>query len=497
MGEMRFKSVYFLGIGGIGMSALARYFLQLGARVTGYDKTPSTLTDLLISEGMDIHFNEDSSLIPEDVDLVIWTPAVPKTDAEYLFVQDRGIPVKKRAEVLGEIATPYNTIAVAGTHGKTTTTTMIAHIFQTAGKPLLAFLGGISKNYGTNFVKSSVIGHRSTPSLPHSITSSPHHPITSSPPHLPTCIVEADEFDRSFLQLSPDIAIITSIDVDHLDIYNHKDQLKQSFGDFVGKIRDNGTLIIKKSVEIDRDIPEGISRFTYQLEGDADFSAGNISIHNGLMHFDFITPERRIPGFVLGMPGMFNLENALAALAASWLCGISDEELKHAMKGFNGVVRRFDFQINRKDLVYIDDYAHHPEELRACIHAVRELYPGKKLTGVFQPHLYSRTRDLADDFASVLEELDVLILLEIYPAREQPIEGIHSRMLLNKINISDKLLCDRNELLEVLDVRRPEVLLTLGAGDIGQLVKPITDLYQRKVREAKPAYNGDKTEPGQ
>jgi len=485
---MTFRSVYFLGIGGIGMSALARYFQQTGARVAGYDKTPSTLTDLLMSEGMDIHFAEDPSRIPEDVDLVIWTPAVPTTHAEYRSFLDRGIPVRKRAEILGEIASPYTTIAVAGTHGKTTTTTMIAHIFHTAGKPVLAFLGGISKNYGTNLVMSEV----SSPH--HIITSSPHHPPTSLPPYLPTCIVEADEFDRSFLQLSPDIAIITSMDADHLDIYNHKDQLKQSFGDFAGRIRSNGTLIIKKALGLDRDIPEGISRFTYQLEGSADFSASNISIKDGLIHFDFITPEKKNPGFVLGMPGMFNLENALAAMAAAWLSGISEEELKRAMKGFNGVVRRFDIRINRKDFVYIDDYAHHPEELRACIHAVRELYPGKKLTGVFQPHLYSRTRDFADDFAKVLEELDALILLDIYPAREKPIEGIHSRMLLGKINISDKLLCDRIDLLEVLARRRPELLLTLGAGDIDQLVKPITDQFQRQISEKRPAYNSDKTE---
>jgi len=460
MREKRFRSVYFLGIGGIGMSALARYFLQQGAHVSGYDKTPSALIDHLISEGMEIHFNEDTSRIPDNVDLVIWTPAVPKEHAEYSYFLENGISVRKRAEVLGEIASPYTTIAVAGTHGKTTTTTMIAHIFHTAGKPMMAFLGGISRNYATNFVQLAVGSWQ--------LAESPH------------CIVEADEFDRSFLHLSSDIAIITSMDADHLDIYNHRDQMKQSFGDFAGKIRDKGSLIIKKGVELERELPAGVSRFTYSLHGDADFSARDISIRDGLIHFDFVTPKKSLPGFVLGMPGMFNLENAIAALAAGYLSGIAEEDLKRSMLHFNGVVRRFDIRIKRNDLIYIDDYAHHPEELHACIQAVRELYPGKQITGVFQPHLFSRTRDLADDFARVLAELDSLILLDIYPARERPIEGVHSRMLLDKTDLSDKRLCDKDHLLEILEERRPEVLLTLGAGDIDQLVKPITDRFSNK-----------------
>ncbi|MBE0649084.1 MAG: UDP-N-acetylmuramate--L-alanine ligase [Bacteroidales bacterium] len=469
MSENPFKSVYFLGIGGIGMSALARYFLQQGAHVAGYDKTASALTDQLISEGMEIHFNEDPSRIPVDVDLAIWTPAVPREHAEYRHLLKRGIRVKKRAEVLGEIANPFSTIAVAGTHGKTTTSTMIAHIFHSAGKPMMALLGGISKNYGTNYVQLAEGSGQ-------------------------FCIVEADEFDRSFLQLSPDIAIITSMDADHLDIYNHRDQLKESFGDFTGKIRNNGKLIIKKGVEIDREVPEEVSRFTYSLQGDADFYASNIAIREGLIHFDFITPEAPLPGFVLGMPGMFNLENAIAALAASWLSGIPEAEMKRALLDFGGVVRRFDIRIKRNDFVYIDDYAHHPEELHACIQAVRELYPGKQITGIFQPHLYSRTRDLADDFARALAELDSLILLEIYPAREQPIEGIHSRMLLDKTNLSDKLLCDRKELPDILEKRHPEVLLTLGAGDIDQLVMPIVRLFETKEKHGKTSVNHSEQE---
>ncbi|NQV02939.1 MAG: UDP-N-acetylmuramate--L-alanine ligase [Bacteroidia bacterium] len=454
MGDNGVRSVYFLGIGGIGMSALARYFQMQGAHVAGYDKMPTPLTDQLISEGMEVHFNEDPSRIPDDIDLVIWTPAVPKEHAEYRYFSERGVPIRKRAEILGEIASPFNTVAVAGTHGKTTISTMIAHIFHTADTPFMAFLGGISKNYGTNFVQ-----------LTHQLT---------------TCIVEADEFDHSFLHLSPDIAIITSMDADHLDIYNHEDQLKKSFGEFAGRIRSNGSLILKKGIDLGKEIPEGISRFSYALQGEGDFYAKNIVIRDGLNHFDFVTPDKIMPGFMLGMPGMFNLENAIAALATGWITGIKEEDLKRAMQGFTGVVRRFEIQIRQDDLIYIDDYAHHPEELQACIRAVRELYPGKQITGIFQPHLYSRTRDLADDFARALAELDSLILLDIYPAREFPIEGIHSGMLLRKTKLADKLLCKREDLLDILEKRNPEVLLTLGAGDIDQLVKPITERFGNK-----------------
>ena len=270
------------------------------------------------------------------------------------------------------------------------------------------------------------------------------------------------------------------MDADHLDIYNHTDNLKQSFGEFAGRIRSNGSLILKKGIDLGSRIPEGISRFSYSLQGEADFCANNIAIHEGLIHFDFVTPVETMTGFVLGMPGMFNLENAIAALAVGWITGIQEKDLKRAIQRFTGVARRFDILINRDGLVYIDDYAHHPEELRACIRAVRELYPGKQVTGVFQPHLYSRTRDLADDFARVLAELDSLIILEIYPAREVPIEGISSGMLLKKTNLVDKQLCKKEDLLDILEERRPEVLLTLGAGDIDQLIKPIMERFGNK-----------------
>jgi len=461
MGLSGIRSVYFLGIGGIGMSALARYFKQTGAQVSGYDRTPTPLTDALTGEGIDIHFTENPALIPNQVDLVVWTPAVPTDHAEYTFLMRKGFPVRKRAEVLGEIATSFNTIAVAGTHGKTTTSTLIAHLFHTAGKEFLAFLGGISKNFSNNFIWCK------------------DHPVVPSPGHpAATCIVEADEYDRSFLHLRPDIAIITSADPDHLDIYTHPDQLKQSFEEFTGNIREGGSLILKSGVPIN---PAGFFRyhtFSYSLNAEASFYAKNIQIRDGSIHFDLVTPTEAIPGFRLGVPGMFNLENAVAALAAGYLSGIGAEAMKEALQSFTGVQRRFDIRIQRPDLVYIDDYAHHPEELKVCIRAVRELFPGRKITGVFQPHLYSRTRDLADDFARVLGELDLLILLDIYPARELPIEGIHSEFLLRKVPLEDKVLCSKTGLIEKLKQQRPDILLTLGAGDIDQLVTPIVELFR-------------------
>ncbi|MFH1161256.1 MAG: Mur ligase family protein [bacterium] len=470
------RSVYFLGIGGIGMSALARYFVRLGAQVSGYDKTPTPLTDELIREGMEIHFEENPGLIPNWVDLVVWTPAVPPDHAEYTYLSRKGFPIRKRAEVLGEISAPFKTIAVAGTHGKTTTSTLIAHLFHTAGKEFLAFLGGISKNYGTNFIQSPVISHPSPViSHPSSVTSHPSSVIRH--PSSVCCIVEADEYDRSFLQLTPDIAIITSADPDHLDIYNHHDQLKRSFEEFTGNIRQGGSLILKAGVNITPTRHFQYTTFSYSMNAEANFFAKNIFIREGLIHFDFVTPTEAIPGFVLGVPGMFNLENAVAALAAGYLAGIGAVALKEALQSFLGVQRRFDVQIRRSDLVYIDDYAHHPEELKACIRAVRELFPGKRLTGIFQPHLYSRTRDLADDFARVLGELDSLILLEIYPAREQPIEGVTSEFLLQKVPIENKTICSKTGLIDLLKREQPEILLTLGAGDIDQLVKPITEAF--------------------
>jgi len=477
------KSVYFLGIGGIGMSALARYFKRNGVNVTGYDKTSTPLTVQLIREGIEIHFEEKTDQIPKEVDLVVWTPAVPKENAVYKEFMQQGIPIKKRSEVLGEIASEFTTIAVAGTHGKTTISTFIAHILRTAGKEHMAFLGGISKNYGTNFIEPSihspqsrVTGHESRLTGHESRVTDHGSWITGHESQV-YAVVEADEYDRSFLQLSPDIAIITSVDPDHLDIYDDHDQMIKTFTKFTGKIRKNGSLIMKKGITIEPDDHVVYNRFTYSLNTESNFFAKNIFIREGLIYFDFVTPTETIPGFVLGMPGMFNLENAVAALAAGYLTGIEAVELKSAASSFQGVERRFDVRIRRKDFIYIDDYAHHPEELNACIQAVRELYPGRQITGVFQPHLYSRTRDLADDFAAVLSNLDKVILLEIYPAREQRIPGVSSEMLLAKIDSNHKQLCSNKELIGILEQQRPEVLLTLGAGDIDKLVGPITDAF--------------------
>ena len=448
------KSVYFLGIGGIGMSALARYFVLQGASVSGYDKTPTSLTDQLISEGMQIHFTEDLNQVPATPDLVIYTPAVPREHREMIFFKEQGIPMKKRAEVLGMISDRFQTIAVAGTHGKTTTSTMIAHMLKTAGVDHLAFLGGISKNYGTNFLfdlKDNQSGNS-------------------------YCVVEADEYDRSFLQLSPSIAIITSADADHLDIYGNHDDLKKTFSEFTAKITANGSLILKAGTQVIPVLTNTYTVYDYSLSGSATFYAQNIRLTEGELHYDFVYPGGTIQDLILGVPGRFNLENSVAALAVGSLLGIDHDLLKKAFRTYTGVQRRFDFRIRRPDMIYIDDYAHHPEELKACITSVAELFPGKRITGVFQPHLYSRTRDLADAFAQSLDLLDELLLLEIYPAREEPIAGVTSQIILDRMQSHHKKLVQKNSLLEEIRNARPEILLTMGAGDIDQFVLPITEM---------------------
>lgn len=458
MDIQKYRSVYFLGIGGIGMSSLARYFHQYGVNVSGYDKTPTKLTGQLIEEGIPVHFDEDTSQIPGYPDLVIYTPALPKDSKELQFVIEKGYPLKKRSEVLGMITRGSKTIAVAGTHGKTTITTMVAHLLKTAEINSIAFLGGISKNYHSNLVISR----------PNSRKASGDEPYY---------IAEADEFDRSFLRLYPEIAVITSADADHLDIYGSLDELRLSFSEFTSHIQNKGTLILKKGVDI---VPEKAGNYnilTYSLNGGVDFFPENIRMQNSRFLFDLVTPVRTVRNINPGLPGKFNLENALASAAVAYTLGIPDDVMAASLSTFEGVERRFDFQVNTDDFVYIDDYAHHPEELKACISAVREIYPGRKITGVFQPHLYTRTRDFADAFARSLELLDALILLEIYPARELPIPGVDSAMLLDKIQLKNKMICSKGDLLERLKSEKPEVLLTLGAGDIDQLVKPIRDLF--------------------
>jgi UDP-N-acetylmuramate--alanine ligase len=419
------------------------------------------LTHQLIQEGIPVHFDENPELIPDHPDLVVYTPALPKDHKELQFVIAKGLLVKKRSEVLGMITRNAKTIAIAGTHGKTTITTMVAHLLKTAGKDSIAFLGGISKNYHSNLVTSSpsFLQHAGSPSY---------------------YIVEADEFDHSFLWLYPDIAVITSADADHLDIYGNIDEVRLSFGEFTSQLQKNGTLILKKGVDIVPKKADNYTIQTYHMEGDADFYPEKIRLENNRFIFDLVTPARIIRNITLGLPGKFNLENAIAAAAVAHIAGLPEEVISRAMLTFEGVERRFDFQVIRDDFVYIDDYAHHPEELKACIRAVREIYPTKKITGIFQPHLFTRTRDFADAFARSLELLDELILLEIYPARENPVHGIDSAMLLGKVRLLKKKICSKVDLPGELKSRKPEVLLTLGAGDIDQMVQPIKELFTNK-----------------
>jgi UDP-N-acetylmuramate--alanine ligase len=454
----QYKTVYFLGIGGIGMSALARYFHRNGSSVSGYDKTATTLTEKLIQEGISVHFEENTDLIPDTPDLVVYTPALPKDHQELLFVIEKGFNLKKRSEVLGMITSGAKTIAIAGTHGKTTITTMVAHLFRTAGKESIAFLGGISKNYHTNLVV--------TESKTQNKEASTYYNIA-----------EADEFDRSFLKLYPNIAVITSADADHLDIYGNIEALKHSFEEFASHIQKNGTLMLKKGINIEPENAGIYTILTYGLGREADFYPENIHLEKSRFIFNLVTPARVINNITLGLPGTFNLENAIAAAAVGYMSGIADQEIATALASFEGVERRFDFQVISDDFVYIDDYAHHPEELKSAITAVKEIYPGKRITGIFQPHLYTRTRDFADAFARTLELLDKLILLEIYPARELPIAGVTSEMLLNKVQSPNKKICRKTELLAELKSEKPEILLTLGAGDIDQMVKPIRDMF--------------------
>jgi len=458
------RSVYFLGIGGIGMSSLARYFAGKGAAISGYDKTPTSLTEELISEGMDVHFEEDPRRIPKDTELAIYTPAIPKENAELITIEKKGLPLMKRAEVLGAITRGTRTIAIAGTHGKTTTSTLIAHILYQAGIRFIAFLGGISKNYHSNYIENN--GKDS--SLRHEAGSTDYF------------VVEADEFDRSFLQLHPHIAVITSTDADHLDIYEDIGRLMESFGTFASQVEQEGFLLIKSGLAIPTKEPLMATRYTYHCRSGADFYAENLTVRQGLYHYDMVTPSGKEEKLVLSLPGLFNLENAVAASAVAWITGVPGSALKNALSTYRGVKRRFDFRILKDDFVYIDDYAHHPEELRACIQAVKDLYPERKITGVFQPHLYSRTRDFADGFALSLGMLDELYLLDIYPAREKEIPGVNSKMLLDKVNIPNKQLADKGRLIGLLKKNKPQVLLTLGAGDIDQLSAPITEAFGKE-----------------
>jgi len=448
--------IYFLGIGGIGMSALARYFIAKGYHVHGYDRTPTNLTNHLEKEGMIIHFHENIELIPAETGLVIYTPAIPATNSEYQYLIKSGIRMMKRAEVLGMLSSEYKTIACAGTHGKTTTSTMLAYLMQQSHVGCQAFLGGISRNLDNNLLISE----------------------TS-----PFMVVEADEYDRSFLHLYPFIAIITSTDSDHLDIYGNHESVQDAFSDFSQNILPQGSLIIKKGIVLPLENPLECNVYSYAVNEEADYYANNLSLENGLYHFDFNYPNGKISDLTLGIPGLYNVENAVAAIAAALLAGVTPEELSIGLSGFRGVNRRFDIRINEKNLVYIDDYAHHPEELNACISSAKAMFPNKKLTGIFQPHLFTRTRDFANEFAKSLSKLDEILLLPIYPARELPIPGITSEMLLSLISHENKRLVQKEEIPGFLADKKIEVLLTMGAGDIDTLVEPIEMFYRNTLNK--------------
>jgi UDP-N-acetylmuramate--alanine ligase len=459
---MNFKDIqqaYFLGIGGIGMSAIARYFHSIGIVVNGYDKTETPLTKELVAEGIHIHYKDLGSRIGDlgltkESCLVVLTPAIPKDHQEWKWLVDKNFTMLKRSQVLGIITDVYQTIGVAGTHGKTTTSTLIAHILKQSNVDCAAFLGGISSNYQTNLL----------------LNQSTNQPINQY------MVVEADEFDRSFLTLHPSIAIITSTDADHLDIYGEHNELKKSFLAYASQCKENGSLILKKGLDITADVTRDF--ITYSVTEKADAYASNIQIKGDEYSFDLLFKEQHINNLVLGIPGLHNVENAVAASVACLLAGVTADELKAGLASFKGVKRRFEYIIKRNDFVYIDDYAHHPEELRAIISSVKNMYPNKKIVAAFQPHLFSRTRDFVDGFAESLSLLDNVVLLDIYPARELPMEGVTSNIIFDKMTSTNKILCSKTEAVELIKQQKPEVLLTLGAGDIDQLVGVLKEAYK-------------------
>lgn len=445
-------NVYFIGVGGIGMSALARYFMHLGKNVSGYDKTGTQLTSELEALGIDIHFDDDVSLIDEkyldkENTLVVITPAVPKNHSEWNYFTDNGFEVKKRAEVLGIITKETFCFAIAGTHGKTTTSSILGHILFQSGVDVTAFLGGIVEGYNSNLIGTGT-----------SVT-----------------VVEADEFDRSFMYLSPNLACVTSMDADHLDIYGDSTAIENSFRDFAAKV-ENKNLYIANGLPLEGN--------TIGINDEAAFSAQNIRIENGFYVFDVKTPTETIENVQFALPGHHNLLNALIAFAMAKSYGVSNENIKNALASFKGVRRRFSFQIREENVVYIDDYAHHPTEIEAVHQAVRELYPNKKILAIFQPHLFSRTKDFIDGFAESLSKFDAIGLMEIYPARELPIDGVNSNWLLEKISNSNKILVQKDDLLEFVAKSEFDVLVTIGAGDIGEMVKDIKKTVNEKIELA-------------
>lgn len=444
-----YSNIYFIGIGGIGMSAIARYYNFKGLKVSGYDKTPSELTLALESEGIEVHYDDNINFIPKDIEhtLVVYTPAIPKDLGELVYVQEKGYRVIKRSRMLGEIAQGQRCMAVAGTHGKTTTSTLLAHIFQHSGEGCSAFLGGISKNHNTNLLVS------------------PNN----------TIVAEADEFDRSFLQLFPEIAVITSMDADHLDIYTDISTMHDAFKAFASQV--SGTVITKLGLPINAEETKAdILRYSYD-NSEADFYASSITVDEcGYFTFDLNYPEGKIVGCRVGIPGWINVENAVAASAIALTYGLEPEKVKDALASFQGVKRRFDIHLNTPECAYIDDYAHHPKEIAAAISSMRDIFPGRKLTAVFQPHLYTRTRDFADEFADALSKADKLILLDIYPAREEPIPGVTSEIIFAKVTSSEKVIMKKEELMDYLQNEPVDTLITFGAGNIDRYIGPITEM---------------------
>ena len=451
----KYKNAYFIGIGGIGMSAIARYFKFKGLNVAGYDKTESELTDTLQKEGIDVHYVDNVDFIPKDIEntLVVYTPAIPHDLKELNYVMDNGYNVFKRSKVLGEITDGERCLAVSGTHGKTTTSTLTAHILDESGEGCSAFLGGISKNYGTNLLMS----------------------------HTPTVVVEADEFDRSFLQLHPEIAVITAMDADHLDIYGDLEHVHEAFKAFASQV--SGTVIAKLGLDItSKDTNAKILRYHYN-DPKADFYARNPQPDKlGYFSFDIVWPGGVIEGVKCGTPGWVNVENSVAAAAICLTYGLKPEAIKHAIGTFQGVKRRLDIHVNTEKISYIDDYAHHPKELSTAISSMRDIFPGRKLTAIFQPHLYTRTRDFADDFAAALSKVDKLILLGIYPAREEPIPGVTSEIIFDKVTAPEKVMLHKEELMGYLEKEPVDVLITFGAGNIADFIAPITELLEKRIR---------------
>ena len=443
-----YNHIYFIGIGGIGMSAIARYYNTKGFKVSGYDKTPSPLTEALENEGIEVHYEDNIDYVPKDVEdtLVVYTPAIPKDMGELVYVQEHGYRVIKRSRMLGEITKGQRCMAVAGTHGKTTTSTLTSHLFTASGAGCSAFLGGISKNYNSNLLISSN----------------------------DVVVAEADEFDRSFLQLFPEIAVITSMDADHLDIYGDEAHIREAFKAFAGQV--SGTLIAKHGLDITpEDTKAQIKTYSFG-NPEADFYAEALEEAG---HFNLHYPGGVIEDCVVGIPGWVNIENGVAASAIALTYGIDPQEIKKALASFSGVKRRFDLQVKNEKHIYIDDYAHHPEEISAALSSIRKAYPTMKLTAAFQPHLYTRTRDFAEDFAKALSAVDKLILLEIYPAREEPIPGVTSEIIFKDVTAPEKVLIRRDEFMNYMEKEEVELFVTLGAGDIDRFVEPIAQMLSK------------------